>query len=129
MNAPADKLVLIVEDDAATADLIRLALRKEGWMAEVVRDGKSALARIGKAPVPWLVTLDIGLPDMSGVELIVAVKGAAGWEAVPIVMITATPKEENVNWAIRQGAAGYIVKPIKVEDLQDAVRRLAKAPA
>ena len=129
MNAPAGKRILIVEDDAATADLIRLALRKEGWTAEVVRDGKAALARIGKAPVPWLVTLDIGLPDMSGVELILAVKAATGWANVPIVMVTATPKDENVNWAIRQGAAGYIVKPIKLEDLQDAVRRLAKSPA
>lgn len=129
MNAPADKLVLVVEDDDATADLICLALRKEGWATEVMRDGKSALARIGKAPVPWLVTLDIGLPDMSGVELILAIKEAAGWSRVPIVMVTATPKDENVNWAIRQGAKGYIVKPIKVEDLQDAVRRMAKAPA
>jgi two-component system, OmpR family, alkaline phosphatase synthesis response regulator PhoP len=75
------------------------------------------------------VTLDIALPDMSGVDLILQIRDTAGWQTVPIVMVTARPKDKDVNWAIKTGATAYIVKPLKPDELRDCVRRHASKPA
>jgi DNA-binding response OmpR family regulator len=120
--------ILVIEDDEATVDWMRLALEKDGWKVRHAADGKAAQAMIGKAPAPWLVTLDIGLPDVSGVELILAIKDAPTWARVPIVMVTATPKDENVNWAIQKGAKAYMVKPFKPAELQETVKKFARKP-
>jgi DNA-binding response OmpR family regulator len=122
--------ILVVEDDDQIAHLIRYILEQEGYEVKHAADGKSALALIGggMAP-PALVTLDIALPDMTGVELILQIKDTAGWERVPIVMVTAQPKDKDVNWAIKSGARAYIVKPFKPEELRDCVRKHARKPA
>jgi DNA-binding response OmpR family regulator len=128
-EAAGKREILVVEDDDQTANWMRFMLEKDGWTVRHAADGKAAKAQIGKSPAPWLVTLDIGLPDTTGVELIVQIKEAPGWEKVPIVMVTATPKDENVNWAIKAGAKAYLVKPFKPEELQATVKRLARKPA
>jgi DNA-binding response OmpR family regulator len=120
--------VLVVEDDDQTAQWMRFMLEKDGWSVRHAKDGKAATEIVGSQPPAWLVTLDIGLPDMSGVDLLVHIKGTAGWERVPIVMVTATPKDENVNWAVKKGAKAYLVKPFNPEELQATVKRLARKP-
>jgi two-component system, OmpR family, alkaline phosphatase synthesis response regulator PhoP len=127
-DAASKPEILVVEDDDQTAHWMRIMLEADGWSVRHAANGKAARAAIGKTPPPWLVTLDVGLPDTSGVELILQIKEAPGWERVPIVMVTATPKDENVNWAIKSGAKAYLVKPFKPEELQATVKRLARKP-
>jgi len=127
-DAASKPEILVVEDDDHTAHWMRIMLEADGWSVRYAANGKAAKAMIGKVPPPWLVTLDIGLPDVSGVELILQIKEAPGWGRVPIVMVTATPKDENVNWAIKSGAKAYLVKPFKPEELQATVKRLARKP-
>lgn len=127
---PAGKAtVLIVEDDDQMADLMRHVLECDGWEVHRAIDGKQAKAMIARLAPPSLVTLDIVLPDLSGVELILQIKDTPGWQRVPIVMVTAKPKDETVNWAIKSGATDYIVKPFKPDELRDCVRRHAGKPA
>lgn len=131
MSAPAaaaKSIVLIVEDDDQMATLMHHVLERDGWEVHRAADGKQAKEMIARLPPPNLVTLDIVLPDLSGVELILQIKDTPGWEEVPIVMVTATPKDESVNWAIKSGARDYLVKPIKLEELRDCVRRHARKP-
>ncbi len=118
--------VLVVEDDDQIAYILRFVLEQQGFDVKHAADVKSANALIDSSPAPALATLDIRLPDGSGVDLIVKIKSTPGWEKVPIVMITATPKDDQVNWAIKSGAKAYIVKPFKPEQVRDVVRRLAK---
>ncbi|MBI3372511.1 MAG: response regulator transcription factor [Betaproteobacteria bacterium] len=125
-NKPA---VLIVEDDDQVAYLMQYILEQDGWVVHRAADGKNARELIARLPPPALVTLDIALPDTTGVELILNIKDTPGWERVPIVMVTAKPKDKDVNWAIKTGAKAYIVKPFKPEALRDCVRRLARKPA
>lgn len=125
MADAAKPVVLVVEDDEQMVDLMRHELEKDGWAVASAATGKEAKRMIAAMPAPSLVTLDIALPDISGVELILQIKDTAGWEGVPIVMVTATPKGKDVNWAIKSGAQDYLVKPFKPEALRACVRRLA----
>jgi len=122
-NAPT---VLIVEDDDDMAALMRLILEKDGSKVHRAVNGKGAKELIGRLTPPALVTLDIFLPDISGVDLILHVRDTAGWEQVPIVMVTAKPKDKDVNWAIKCGATAYLAKPFKQEELRDCVRRVSQ---
>jgi two-component system phosphate regulon response regulator PhoB len=117
---------LVVEDDAPMAEILQFVLEQQGFEVKRAVDCKSAAVLIGSMAAPAVATLDIGLPDGSGVDLIIQIKSTPGWERVPIVMVTATPKDEQVNWAIKSGAKAYIVKPFKPGELREVVRRVVK---
>jgi DNA-binding response OmpR family regulator len=121
--------ILMVEDDDDMANLMRRTMEEDGWIVHRAADGKEAKALIGNLSPPALVTLDIFLPDISGVDLILHVKGTPGWERVPIVMVTVKPKDKDVSWAIKTGAKAYLVKPFKPNELRECVRRFARKPA
>ena len=123
------RAVLVVEDDDDMANLMRRTLEEDGWTVHRAADGKGAKELIGRLAPPALVTLDIFLPDTSGVELILHVRDTPGWERVPIVMVSAKAKDKDVNWAIKTGANAYLVKPFKRDELRDCVRRVARKPA
>jgi DNA-binding response OmpR family regulator len=124
-------LVLVVEDDDQTALFIRHFLEREGYEVRHAADGKAADQLIEKMPPPDVVTLDIDLPHTSGDELMLKIKTTPGWERVPVVMVTATPRTEDSAWAIKKGAKGYLLKPFKPDELVATVRRLTapKKPA
>ena len=120
---------MVIEDDDQVALFIRHVLERNGYEVRVAADGKAAQALIGPTPPPSLVTLDIDLPHTSGDELMLKIKTTPGWERVPVVMVTATPKTEDSAWAVKKGAKAYLVKPFKPEELVDCVRRLARKTA
>jgi DNA-binding response OmpR family regulator len=120
---------LIVEDYDDMATMMRRILEEDGWTVHRAVDGKGAKELIGRLAPPDLVTLDIFLPDTSGVDLILDVKATPGWERVPIIMVTAKPKDKHLNWAIKSGAKAYLVKPFKADELRDCVRRVVHKPA
>ena len=120
------RTVLIVEDDRDMAALMQHILEQDGWTVNLAVDGKGAKELMNRLAPPALVTLDIFLPDASGMDLIVHVRDTPGWEQVPIVMVTAKAKDPDVNWAIKSGANAYLVKPFKPDELRDCVRRVAR---
>jgi DNA-binding response OmpR family regulator len=122
-------VALIVEDDDAMADLMRHLLEQDDWAVQRARDGNGAKELIGRLAPPALVTLDIGLPDATGEELILHIKDAPGWERVPIIMVTAKAKDQSLNWTIKTGAKAYLVKPFKPEELRDCIQRVTRKPA
>jgi DNA-binding response OmpR family regulator len=125
-NSDNKSAILIVEDDDDMAALMRLILEKDGWTVHRAVDGKGAKKLMARLAPPALVTLDIFLPDISGVDLILHVRNTPGWEQVPIMMVTAKPRGKDVNWAIKCGATAYLAKPFKKEELRDFVRRTAR---
>ena len=129
-NQPDNKpTVLIVEDHDEMATMMRRILEEDGWTVHCAADGKEAKELIGRLAPPDLVTLDIRLPDTKGEDLILHLKDTPGWKRVPIVMVTAKPKGEDVNWAIRSGSKAYLAKPFTAEELRECVRRIARKPA
>jgi len=122
--------ILVIEDDDQTALFIQHVLERAGYTVSFATDGNQAAALIDGAPPPDLITLDIDLPYATGDELMVKVKTTPGWERVPVVMVTRTPKTLDSPWALKVGAKAYLVKPFKPEQLIETVGKLvAKKPA
>jgi DNA-binding response OmpR family regulator len=129
-NASPRPVVLVVEDNEQSATLIRHCLEQDGFDVHQVADGRQALAVIaGGMRPPALVTLDIDLPHARGEDLMMQIKTTPGWEDVPVIMVTATPKSADTAWAVRTGAQAYLVKPFKPAELLAAARKLTAREA
>jgi signal transduction histidine kinase/DNA-binding response OmpR family regulator len=87
--------VLVVEDDAALADLLRRNLEKEGWRVTVAEDGRAALSRVSERP-PDIILLDLLMPGMDGFQFLAELRQNPVWHSIPTVVVTAkdlTPPE------------------------------------
>jgi len=129
MAEEAKPVVLVVEDDQQTAFFIRYVLEQEGYVVRHAADGKEAADFIAGQPAPALVTLDIDLPHTKGDELMLQIKTQAGWERVPVVMITGKQKSGDTAWSVRTGSKGYLLKPFKPAELVEAARKLTAKKA
>jgi DNA-binding response OmpR family regulator len=121
MNAPT---ILVVEDDDHIAFLLKFMLERENYKIEAASDGLRAREYIETHDVPPdLVLLDVMLPHVDGFELVRIIRQRAGWEGVPILMLTAKTQESDIVRALDAGANDYIVKPFQPNALQARVRR------
>ena len=101
------KRVLLVEDEAAIADSVVYALQTEGFETAWVSTADEALANLADTP-PHLVILDIGLPDISGLDLLQEMRKTT---EVPVIFLTARATEIDRVVGLEVGADDYIVKP------------------
>jgi two-component system KDP operon response regulator KdpE len=120
--------VLIVEDERGLRQALAINLRARAYDVEVAGDGTTALALAARAR-PDAVVLDLGLPDIDGVEVI---RGLRGWTAVPIIVLSAREREEEKVGALDAGADDYVTKPFGMDELLARLRaalRRAAGPA
>lgn len=110
--------VLIVEDEQSIANLISTILSTNGYDTMLVRSGEEALTMIS-SHCPDLVVLDLGLPDMDGVEVIRSVRK---WSSLPIVVVSARQQEHDKVVALDCGADDYLVKPFGSSELLARIR-------
>ncbi len=110
--------VLLVEDNPVDVDLMRRAFsrRKMNNPIEVARDGEEALACIARwergEPIPLLILLDLKLPRVSGLEVLAQWKAHAVSRAIPVVVLSSSSEDSDIQAAYDLGANSYIVKPI-----------------
>jgi DNA-binding response OmpR family regulator len=114
--------VLLAEDDAAIADPLARALRREGYDVDVCTDGVTALEQALRQPD--LVVLDIGLPGMDGIEVCRRLRQEGS--AVPVLVLTARAEEVDTVVGLDAGADDYVTKPFKLAELQARVRALLR---
>jgi DNA-binding response OmpR family regulator len=117
--------ILIVEDEEHLARLVAEVLGREGYAAEVVGDGRSALARALVEPYDLLV-VDWMLPDLDGVQVVKRLRVAD--VRVPILMLTARAQVEDRVEGLDAGADDYLPKPFAFPELLARVRALARRP-
>lgn len=117
---------LIVEDDEQIAYLLRFILEREGFKVELASDGRAAQAFITSGAPPALVMLDVMLPFVDGYQLLAAIRAQDGWEGVPVIMLTAKSQEKDIVRALESGAADYMVKPFKPDELRARIKRLVR---
>lgn len=116
--------ILVVEDDDNIASLLQFMLQREGHTVTVRADGEAAYVHILTERVPALVLLDSMLPYRDGLSLLKALRAQPGWEAVPVVMLTARSLERDIVAALDAGASDYVIKPFQPHELLARVRRL-----
>ncbi len=111
--------ILIVEDDPAVRDILKIALEREGMTVEAVGNGEKALESFRDAGALDLVILDIVLPDIDGITLCQELRRSSD---VPIVMLTAREGERNVVVGLEVGADDYVTKPASPAEVVSRVR-------
>ncbi|HWH44756.1 MAG TPA: response regulator transcription factor [Thermoleophilaceae bacterium] len=114
--------VLVVEDDAEIADVLRRSLRMEGYDVRLAGDGEVALAEAGTFS-PDAVVLDLGLPRLDGVEVARRLRAAGD---VPILMLTARDSLDDRVAGLDSGADDYLVKPFERQELLARIRALLR---
>lgn len=116
--------VLLVEDELADAHLVRTAIRESRVLCSLhhVLDGLDAFAFLGREeerykhmPQPDLILLDLNMPRMNGREFLAAIKADARWASIPVVVLTTSEVERDVEAAYKLGASGFITKPVDIE--------------
>jgi two-component system, OmpR family, KDP operon response regulator KdpE len=113
-----NKRILVVEDDVAIGNLIKMTLATQQYEFDIARDGNSALQK-ALAMNPDVMILDLGLPDIDGVELITKIRS---WTQTPIIVVSARGEEHDKINALDAGADDYVTKPFSVEELLARIR-------
>lgn len=113
--------VVLIDDDELTRSVLRMALSAEAF--EVVAEAASGRTGLEAClrTKPELIFLDVTMPDMSGLEILPAIRDA--FPNAEVLMVTAASDRQTIEKAIFGGASGYIVKPLTAGKIEDALRR------
>ncbi len=111
-------LILVVEDDAPVRNLITTTLKAHEYRYTIAGNGKEAVMETA-SKTPDVILLDLGLPDMDGVDVIRRIRT---WSNVPIIVISARSEETDKIDALDAGADDYLTKPFSVEELLARLR-------
>ena len=115
MNKP---MILVVEDDAPIRNLITTTLRAHDYRYLTAANGEGAILE-ASSHNPEIMLLDLGLPDMDGVEII---KKLRGWSNMPVIVVSARTEDSDKVAALDAGADDYLTKPFSVDELLARLR-------
>ena len=129
MSNPTDLKFLIVDDFSTMRRIVRGLLKEAGYTnAEEAEDGAVALGMLKASSFDFVVS-DINMPNMNGFDLLSAIKGDAALKHLPVLMVTAEARKEDIVRAAKDGAAGYIVKPFTKATLEEKVQKIMQKMA
>ncbi len=112
---------LIVDDFSTMRRIVRNLLKESGYAdADEAEDGVVALHKLRSSKFDFVVT-DINMPNMNGFQLLAEVKGDEKLKHLPVLMVTAEARKEDIVAAAQGGAAGYIVKPFTKATLEEKI--------
>ena len=118
--------VLLVDDERALTNLIKMALQFEGWAIDVAHDAAEAMERY-HANSPDVVVLDVMLPDQDGLQVLEQLRDTAGY--VPILFLTARDSVQDRVAGLTAGGDDYMTKPFSLEELVARLRGLLRRSA
>jgi CheY-like chemotaxis protein len=126
--------IIMIEDDEGHATLIERNIRRAGVSNEIVKfaSGRPALDYLvggsGNPGVkngkPYMVLLDLNLPDMSGVDILKKLKETPKTERIPVIVLTTTDDKNEIQRCYDLGANVYVTKPVNYENFANAIRQL-----
>jgi CheY-like chemotaxis protein len=126
--------IIMIEDDEGHATLIERNIRRAGVSNEIIKfaSGTPALDYLigggGKPGVkngkPYMVLLDLNLPDMSGVDILKKLKETPKTERIPVIVLTTTDDKNEIQRCYDLGANVYVTKPVNYENFANAIRQL-----
>ena len=129
MATGPDTKFLVVDDFSTMRRIVRNLLKELGFIkVEEAEDGVMALQKLRGSNFDFVVT-DWNMPNMTGIELLKSIRADAQLKSLPVLMITAEAKKENIVEAAQSGASGYIVKPFTAATLDEKLSKIMKTAA
>ncbi len=121
---PSDLKFLVVDDFSTMRRIVRGLLKEMGCNnVDEAEDGAVALNMLRAQKYDFVVS-DINMPNMNGFELLKAIKAEGSLKHLPVLMVTAEARKEDIVLAAQSGAAGYIVKPFTKATLEEKVQKI-----
>ena len=120
-STETDAPILVVDDDAATRELVSIGLRRAGFAVLEAASGEAALALVEGEAV-GLVVLDLGMPGMSGIDVVRVLRERSRTATLPIILLTGRGDEYPVVSSLDAGADDYLTKPIRLDELVARIR-------
>ena len=115
---------LVVDDFATMRRIVRNLLKDLGYHnVEESEDGSDALAKLQAAPVDFVIS-DWNMPNMDGLQLLNEIRKDERFSTLPVLMVTAEAKKENIIAAAQAGASGYVVKPFTAATLEEKLSKI-----
>lgn len=118
------KTIMVVDDSATMRLSLKANLEVGGYKVEFAGDGLQALAQLKSGVKPDLIISDINMPNMGGLEFIRNVRGLAGFRFTPILVLTTESQQEKKDEAKKNGATGWLVKPVSGPDLIKVIKQV-----
>ncbi len=113
--------ILLIEDNPVDVDLTLRAFKKQNLTnpIEIARDGEEAINMVAKweagKPIPIVILLDLKLPKFNGLEVLKEIKSHPVFQKIPVVVLTSSSEDSDINTAYKLGANSYIVKPVEFD--------------
>ena len=121
--------ILLVEDDRFLRRACEVGLRQRGFAVQTAVDGEEAL-RMARAARPALILLDLLMPKVTGLEVLRALRADAGMREIPVLVLSNSSREDDVQEVNGLGVAGYFVKAnLSLQELGDRVSQLLRGSA
>ncbi len=112
--------ILIVDDSPTEIHVLRKILGSKGYKTEVAGDGQQGVEK-ARAILPDLILMDVVMPVLNGFQATRQLSKSEETANIPVIMVTTKDQDADKNWAKRQGAIGYVVKPISADELLSKV--------
>ena len=124
MSQPSDLKFLVVDDFSTMRRIVRGLLKEMGCNnVDEAEDGAVALHMLKSSRYDFVVS-DINMPNMNGFDLLKALKAEDSLKHIPVLMVTAEARKEDILLAAQSGAAGYVVKPFTKATLEEKVTKI-----
>ena len=115
---------LVVDDFSTMRRIVRNLLKELGFVnVQEAEDGIQALAKLRSDTFDFVVS-DWNMPNMTGIELLRSIRADAKLKHLPVLMVTAEAKRENIIEAAQAGASGYVVKPFTAATLDEKLKKI-----
>ena len=118
----AKRFILCIDDDVPLVQILARKLTLDGYVVRTASDRQTIVAELQKLPSPDLVLLDVGLPGISGFDLLQKLRQHPKLGSVPVIMLTGRSSPEDVLHGMTSGADGYVSKPFQFDALAIAIR-------
>jgi two-component system chemotaxis response regulator CheY len=126
MTSPSDLRFLVVDDFATMRRIVRGLLKEMGCTrVEEAEDGVAALHSLRSQSFDFVVS-DINMPNMNGFDLLKSIRADPALKHLPVLMVTAEARKEDIVLAAQSGASGYIVKPFTKATLEEKVLKIVQ---
>jgi two-component system KDP operon response regulator KdpE len=115
--------ILVADDEAEIADLVRMVLEWEGYVVLKANNGAEALA-LARESVPDLIFLDVRMPKMTGLDVLVQLQADTDLAYIPVVMLSVVTTYPQVQTALQKGAVAFLPKPFELGEMTRLVKNI-----